>query len=257
MSHRLDRLVFSTTLRYDRTMRFTWITVLSAVLLNLPLLANPLPPNVSPSDELIKRRLSQLADADPEVREQARYELLGLGRTDLPRLRDVVAQAGPLVPSQSVVLREVVIHVFLSGEPFEQAPGASPFLGITMVEGMLSLHENGSPWRLGVTVGECMPGFAAYRVLREGDVILALEQNPPVSIHSPGDLVQALGEHRPGDTVHLRVLRGGNILVLPVVLGPRPLWAERFGREDLLLRQQAAQAYWHLWFAPLVERPMS
>jgi S1-C subfamily serine protease len=126
-----------------------------------------------------------------------------------------------------------------------------------MTEGIINVEEADPADRTGVTVGERMPGFAAYRALRDGDVIIGIEQIPPLPIRSPSDLVEAIRIRRPGDTIRLRVLRGANLLSIPVVLGPRPLWAERFGREEILARQQAADAYWQRHFAGLVQRPLS
>jgi hypothetical protein len=208
----------------------------------------------------IQSWLAQLAHADPEVRAQARFELLGLDPAELPRLRQAVADARPLAPSQSAVLREIVEHVFLSGEAYEVAPGDAPFLGITMTEGIFNLDDANprEPWqRLGVTVGERMPGFAAYRVLLDGDIIVGMDELPELQIRSPSDLVEALRTRQAGDTVHLRVLRGGRVLRLAVVLGQRPMWAERFGRDEVQVRQQAADTYWLQHFAALVAAPVS
>src|SRR5688572_8418829 len=97
-----------------------------------------LPPTTLPSTQPISTQrlktihstLSQLASEDPTKRDQARQELMGLQRADLPTLKQAIRLALPLEPSQSAVLRDIVTHIYLAGDSYSsQGDG---FLGVTL-----------------------------------------------------------------------------------------------------------------------------
>jgi hypothetical protein len=55
-----------------------------------------------------------------------------LTRADLPALRDIVAQARPILPAQAVVLHEIVQEIFLASDPYEtqfKVPGTDRMSG--------------------------------------------------------------------------------------------------------------------------------
>jgi S1-C subfamily serine protease len=55
--------------------------------------------------------------------------------------------------------------------------------------------------------------------MRKGDIITALGD---ARVESYGDLLGALRDYKPGDTVTLKVFRNGNEMNLPVTLGEKP-----------------------------------
>src|SRR5688500_9245070 len=120
---------------------------------------------------------AELGDPDADVRAAAFSKLLGLSRDDLAGLRTVVEAARPVSPAQGAALHDVVIHVYLGGEPFD-ADRESGFLGVRSLQPDLdALHLGGEPalgQDGGVPVGERLPGFCGFRGLRGGDVILGI-----------------------------------------------------------------------------------
>ncbi len=74
----------------------------------------------------------------------------------------------------------------------------------------------------GVLVRKVLRGSPAERAgLRAGDVVLQVDGK---AVGSPRDMVRAVARRRPGDTVRLRVLRGGQGATMPVrlTLAKRP-----------------------------------
>ena len=53
------------------------------------------------ADAPIRRWFDRLADRDPKVRDQARFDLMGLGPDDLPALRQLVIEHKPLFSTQA------------------------------------------------------------------------------------------------------------------------------------------------------------
>jgi len=88
------------------------------------------PPATTQSSDQIRAWYLQLADRDPEVREQARINLMGIKRRDLPALEKVVADSRPVRASQAAVLYDIVTHVHMAGEPYKVAPNTGGFLGL-------------------------------------------------------------------------------------------------------------------------------
>lgn len=86
-----------------------------------------------------------------------------------------------------------------------------PFLGITPAIG-----END---REGVKVGTVLKNSPAWRAgLREGDLVTAADSQP---VRSWSGLVSTLKARQPGDEFNLQVLRGQEIVVVPVVLSAK------------------------------------
>jgi membrane-associated protease RseP (regulator of RpoE activity) len=92
--------------------------------------------------------------------------------------------------------------------PTEQAaPSLSPYLGIRC-------EDDG-----GAKVAEVIPGSPADEAgLRAGDVILALDTHGVVGCD---DLADEIGKRTPGQTVALKVWRGGETVRVVVTLGAR------------------------------------
>ena len=119
---------------------------------------------------------------------------------------------GFAIPSETAV--SVADQIIETGEV------SSPYIGIGLAD--LS-PEDAERFDLsvdsGVIVDNVEPGSAAARAgLRTGDIITNLEDDP---IQDSGDLLGALRDYRPGDTVELSVVRGGQERIIEVTLGER------------------------------------
>src|SRR5882724_10749137 len=73
--------------------------------------------------------LDDLASSDSVKRDDARISLMSLHRDDLPELKKLVQGIGPLSPAQAGGLHDIVIHVYLSDEPYAGDAQAG-FLGL-------------------------------------------------------------------------------------------------------------------------------
>jgi hypothetical protein len=195
------------------------------------------------------------------VRAAAFSKLLGLSRDDLAGLRTVVEAARPVSPAQGAALHDVVIHVYLGGEPFD-ADRESGFLGVRSLQPDLdALHLGGEPalgQDGGVPVGERLPGFCGFRGLRGGDVILGIVAPRATRLARWIELQHYVSRSRPGTTLTFEVLRQGKVIHVPITIDPRPIAAERTEWIDALLAERAAlaQAYWAQTFEPLIERDL-
>ena len=224
------------------------------------------------SEASLQTGFNDLAASDAAVRERAYSALLGLTRDDLPALHRIVERNRPVAPSQRGALREIVTHVYLSGEPY---PGEvrSGFLGLLMpmldsVEvrrpeqpDEFTINDNAGEAGLrpapstGVPIEYRIPGFCAFRALREGDVILSIVRPMPKRLHEWNDLSPTIRRFRAGDTITFEVLRQGKVLEVPVTLDALPLVATEnaWMSEILPARDAAAEEYWNTHFAGLVE----
>jgi Lon-like protease len=73
----------------------------------------------------------------------------------------------------------------------------------------VGLKALGFPVRIepeGAEIAQTLDGYPARRKLRPRDLVVALDGKP---VTLPDDLTRLLGAHKPGDTVTLRVRRGG------------------------------------------------
>ncbi len=122
---------------------------------------------------------------------------------------------GFAIPSDTVIS--------VADQLIENGRVSSPFLGIRNADLTPEIAEQfGLSDQAGVIVVEVEPGSpAADAGLRREDVITALDST---GVESSGDLLGALRDYRPGDTVTLSVLRGGSGAeeTVEVELGERP-----------------------------------
>ena len=225
------------------------------------------PPSTAPADTqaVLRTALLQLSDRDPAVREAAREQLMGLPSSDLPALRTAVLQLKPLPPGNADALRDIVKQVYLSGENTE-GDSRHGFMGISMNQFQMVYSDNDSDPDLpvGVIVEMRLPGFDAYRVLRDGDIILAIasDASGTLRIHEPQQIMDAVALLAAGQHVRLQVLRNGRRIETTLTLDPRPVELDtkqpavnpnnyRKAQED------KAQAFWLARFAPLVANSIS
>ncbi len=221
-------------------------------------------PSTQPST--ISKAFEELDQPEPAVRERARHQLMGLRRPELEPLREIVQKNRPLAPAQAAVLREIVVQVFLSDDPYP-ASDQDGFLGVMLEpvrqDGLFVPDElTGDPsgeLGPGVLVRECMPGFAGFRFLRAGDVVRGVlgAQFAPTS--TLAELKAAVRSTRPGQILPLQVLRQGQLVEVEVRVSARPREAVDEASMRLLQdrRMSEAEAYWQKSFAPLVEEAMS
>ncbi len=206
-------------------------------------------PPAAPAADALRTWYLQLADPDPDVREQARLNLMGIKRRDLATLETIVAESRPVQASQAAVLHDIVTHVHMAGEPYQTIDTMGGFLGLR------DMRDWDSP--RGVMITMRIPGFPAYRMLREGDVIVGIEEFPEHEFAGTNQFIAVMRQMPAGTTLTFRVLRGGNVQKVPVTLGHRP--AAAAGNDGAAMamlettRQTKADEYWARAFAPLVE----
>jgi hypothetical protein len=213
----------------------------------------------SPGSTLVERArrlVAELAANDYERRAAARMELMGFRRSDLGAIREGVRQNLPLLPSQAVVLREIVTHVYLSGDLYVIDPSVGGFLGVNLPYPMFHPEEqNLLVLDRGVPVLDRVPGFPAYRLLQNGDLLISVTVNGErVEFTDPKELSATVNAIPAGHTVKLEVLRQGQLLTIPIVLSPRPLAAKPGLSLDEFNGRRADQSkeMWERDFAPLM-----
>ncbi len=199
---------------------------------------------------------------------------MGMTPADLPAFRRLIADSLPLEPAQVQPLHDIVEQVYLAGEKYSvktdngdtltDASGSSPpfFMGIRRVDA-----SDLDP-RLGAPVEARVPGFPAFRFLRDGDMILSIGPNPATSLvqrpvietHSLDNVIHAITPDSGPQLqdVILAVLRDGEEIRIPLRLAPRPYLADALNPDALNAfeapRINAAEEYWNENFHPLVDR---
>jgi PDZ domain-containing protein len=86
----------------------------------------------------------------------------------------------------------------------------------------VALRELGYPVRIepvGAQVAETLRGYPAASKLRARDLIVAVDGTP---VTVPDDLTRILSEHRPGETIVLRVRRAGRARAVAIRSVPNP-----------------------------------
>ena len=204
-------------------------------------------PSTRPAE--IRLAFASLADADASVRDKARDQLMSLSRDDLPALCAVVRDALPLQPAQLAALKDIVPHIYLTSEKYAQAPEG--FLGVRM-----SINADpASPPQ--IIIDARFPGFAGYRYLQDGDIILDIDEMPLARPLRQETFSQVIRQFKPRQTIHVKILRHGQTLRIPVTLDPRPALQlmDELGAMDELVnqREQAVERYWKENLAPLIQ----
>jgi hypothetical protein len=199
---------------------------------------------------------SELAHSDADIRERARVELMGMSRSDLPAFRLVVERSRPLLPAQSLVLREIVMQAYLAADSYP-ADRDIGFLGVQL--GNIGLEGEEDAQAEGVLITGRIVGFCGYRMLRTGDVILRLMEQPNVPLRSHAHLAAIIRTFPAGQTVQLEVLRQGQLVRVPILLDARPLELDQALDLDNFQwrRDDRFQDYWNRTFAPLVAEGVS
>jgi S1-C subfamily serine protease len=109
----------------------------------------------------------------------------------------------------------------------------------------------------GVAVVSRVPGFCSYRMLQDGDVLLAMETpGGKIEFSSNEQLIEVVTSARAGDTVTFEVLRQGRILNIPITLDKKPLNLPGQIDEFSGRRADEADELWQRDFAPLLAAQM-
>lgn len=215
------------------------------------------------SENQIAAWFTELANRDSSRRDAARQNLMGLSRADLPTLRAIVQKNHPLAPSQAAALRDIVTQVFLSGETYNPVPQHA-FLGVTYqgyVPGAPADIDDGNP-QAGVVVTDRIPGFPAYRALQNGDVIMGATEMGDDIISRTDELQGLINTYHDGDTIHLKILRAGQTIIVPVKLCAHPDWDTHQFLDirqvpEVRKRQLKADDYWDANFAQFIDDSVS
>jgi serine protease Do len=137
-------------------------------------------------------------------------QIIGINVAYLPPAETGAVNLGFAVPSDTAV--SVADQLIETGEV------TTPYLGVLTTD--LSPEDAGRfdlPVDSGALVEQVVPGSAAREAgVRKGDIITALGD---ARIVSYGDLLGALRDHEPGETVTLTIFRDGEEKKLEVTLG--------------------------------------
>ena len=143
-----------------------------------------------------------LADRDGRV--------IGINVAYLPPAQTGAVNLGFAIPSDTAVS--------VADQLIEKGEVTTPYLGVFTTD--LSSEDAGRfdlPVDSGALVEKVVAGSAAEQAgVRKGDIITALGD---AEVMSYGDLLGALRDHEPGDTVTLTVFRNGDEKQLEVTLG--------------------------------------
>ena len=211
-----------------------------------PLLRADPPPSTQPDLSQLRQQIDQLADPDPDVRDSAAEQLMGLTRAQLPSLRMAALDERPLLPVQLASLHDIVGHVYLTAEPYKPLRNVG-FMG-------LSWQPEKSGAISPPVVADRIQGFDAYRALRNGDVILKLLDNPDSPLLNSRQITEIVRVLGPGRTLRFQVLRSGRLVDVSVRLQARPLDLPDFAEEVnewLRPRAEKADKYWQANFSLL------
>jgi hypothetical protein len=203
----------------------------------------------------LQKWFDNLASSEPTVRDQARSDLLGLNRPDLNTLREVVRKNLPLMPSQSAVLHDIVMHVYLAGGKEEGNPHG--FLGVMLDPTEDGVQRNMQASGAGVYIFDCMLGYCGYRYLRPGDVISGVViAGEVIRVSRKDQLIAFISNALPGSPVQLQVLRQGRVMGVTLKVDPKPSVADEGPfkvNEWKNERLQDAEDYWTKTFVPILD----
>jgi len=137
-------------------------------------------------------------------------KIIGINVAYLPPAQTGAVNLGFAIPSDTAVS--------VSDQLIEKGKVTTPYLGVLTTD--LSPEDAGRfdlPIASGALVEKVVPGSAASEAgVRKGDIITALGD---ARIASYGDLLGALRDHKPGDTVTLTIFRNGEKNKLEATLG--------------------------------------
>jgi hypothetical protein len=225
----------------------------------LPSTPQPVATQPSPRTDLatVRRWVKELSSDNYQTRDAARIALMGLKRAELGALRDAVKHNLPLTPNQIIAIRDIFTQVYLAGDVYPAQDGEGGFLGVRPPsrpeEQTLLCVERG------VVIASRVPGFCGFRMLQDGDVVLAIHSDAgDRPLNQPTELRPAVSSIKAGQTIRLEVLRQGRILNVPITLDRRPLHTDDDAalQEFINDRADRADEIWERDFAPLLKNQL-
>ncbi|HEY1685553.1 MAG TPA: PDZ domain-containing protein [Tepidisphaeraceae bacterium] len=200
----------------------------------------------------IPATLQNLNNPDPAIRDQARQDLMAIHRSQLDDLRQAAIRAMPLSPEQIASLHEIVMQVILA-DAAHQADATSQrgFLGASPMVQQITGPDN-KP-RMAILITQRIPGFDAYRLLRNGDIILSIDGDPNTT-RDIQTFMATIQTHAPGQQLRLQVLRDQQKIDITLELTARPMSADNLQPLDLFQTQQdRVEQYWRSNFASILK----
>jgi len=215
--------------------------------------------------ELLSERLISLNDSDPAIREAARRELLALRLEDLPTLLEAVRLLPEGFRSSSLLaltLRDAVVHIHLRDAKARLLASRRAEIGIGRA--YLGVTLGGDLWkgeysgRSGAPIRATAPGFVAYEVFEEGDLLIGVRTEDGLErLTTVNDLHAVFQRLAPGDHVEFLVVRGGRILRIPVTVDERladlPGLDEEWDESEATALREA-DAFWQERFVPILSQ---
>jgi len=195
---------------------------------------------------------NQLADREPSIRADAKRQLMGIEPGELNLLKEVVTAAVPLRPAQIDPLQDVVVHIRTREAILKRPRLDTGFLGVSLP--FLAAEDDQST-PTGVPILTRLRGFVAYRLLENGDIILAIGPgNELRNTFTPNQLRTIVSSLKAGDEVSVQVQRGSQTLTVKFNLDAPPATddAERGVQGVVNDAEHDADAYWEKTFLPLI-----
>ena len=145
-----------------------------------------------------------LADRDGDI--------IGINVAYLPPQETGAEGIGFAIPSYTVTS--------VADQLIESGRAEHPYLGVSVSDLTPEVADRfGASAESGALIADVEPGGPADGAgIESGDVVTGLG---PVEIRSSGDLLSALRQYEPGETVEVSILRGGEESTLSVQLGER------------------------------------
>src|SRR5215204_6541569 len=139
--------------------------------------------------------------------------VIGINVAYLPPAETGAENIGFAIPAETAVS--------VADQLIENGEAVHPYLGVYLSDlPPETAKQYGSPVDSGALVEKVEPGGPADAAgIQRGDVVIAAGQE---EVRSSGDLISALRDYQPGDTVGLEVLRNGEESKLQVNLAKRP-----------------------------------
>jgi serine protease Do len=179
------------------------------------------PPELTGNDTQARRALTDLIQTDAAISPgnsggalvDRNGNIIGINVAYLPPSETGAVNLGFAVPADTAVS--------IADQLIETGEVTTPFLGVGTIPLTPEVVEQFDlPVEAGERVRTVEPGSGAEAAgIRRGDIITAIEDE---EVASYGDLLGALRDYRPGDTVTLTIIRDGEEQSLDVTLGESP-----------------------------------